>query len=842
MAGSTYKVGIDFSPKDNLSPTLKRFHKDLHSLEKRVRSLKPAFEALGGTSLKTFLAEASALAQINDRLRGSLKLSESQARVTKILADTDNKRLLTAERLNQVRARTASIEQRAARAEEASARRQERNADRLSRQAERDMQRRQRGIERLARQEEMAAQRRQRAAERAERAEWRRQKAIANGIERMERMQRRIDDNARHSMQTNDVARLQHMRDAYLPTAGNRIAGGMALARGGASVLGGMLSLGHDEGVHHFQKEETALGQMNLSKHDTEAAMKAAERVRQEVRGLDAAGAIDVIKDLINITGSVHEATSGPLANKLAKFRVSNKVAYGLSDQQGYQAIQAAELISPNRKGMTDHDKEMALSSRMDLINRVMAGSGGKIKPSDILGFAKNAQSSRMSLSDHGLMNLMPIVQEMGGQKTGTALMSLMQNLANGRTTTASANAMMDLGLLNRKMVDYDKNGRVKRVKPGAVVDTDQLRSDPLAWVEQKLMPLAKGKDIKQVDSLINSIITNRTASGLVMTMIGQNSRINKDAGLYRGSRDVAQTDAAQQDGNYLRAELNYEVAMSNLRVKMSKHVLPALTVFVNKFADVIERLNTFMEKHPTAAKMLAGGSVAAGGAAVIGGGAMAVGGAVTAFRAMRTIAAMDGVGAAAASRVAGDMAASSAFSQAGTTIGGRLMATMQTPILSGANSLAFKFGATFGAVAAAELGWRIGRAIGEIQLPNGKTVDTVIQDGLLGGADVDKGMDDHTKGLVARNKVLRGQTGVMAPNYNPGLPGRIQLRDPVPSKTTIPVQINSPVTVQVSATQPGDVRRAVDSAVRKIGQNAEVAWQTRRPATSTSMTGAANG
>jgi hypothetical protein len=229
-----------------------------------------------------------------------------------------------------------------------------------------------------------------------------------------------------------------------------------------------------------------------------------------------------------------------------------------------------------------------------------------------------------MGLSNDGLMKLMPLVQEMGGSRTGTALMSVMQNLANGRATTASVHNMMDMGLVNTRVngkdaVEYDKAGRVKRLKPGAIKGDELLRTDPVAWVERYLLPKTKGLKVAEIDRMVNSILSNRTAAGLVMTMIAQNQRIHKDTELFKGARTIDQVDKAQES-NYLRADKNFQKELSAARENLGVLMQDQLVPWLNRFASGLRVVNQYIDKHPDQAKhMMTGAGVVAGAAGVAG-------------------------------------------------------------------------------------------------------------------------------------------------------------------------------------------------------------------------------
>ncbi len=616
MAGSggqaVRRVGIEFSARGNLPRTLLDLCQKLREADRLTAKWKAAFSQFEATSLRNTSRIAANVGRISQAL-------QSGARINVAAARTDTSRVALAARRNAEEQRHILL----ARMQGAA------TADvlRKTRQRLDEQARIQRVINSL------------KAAETGYTLKTVLAETKAN-LQRQRAHQLQV-------RQTADAQRLLHLAQrirAALPGSGNLIGGSLGVAGWGLAPARSLVNLAYQpqhgatpaQKFHHYLRERAGIEQMKLGPEGTSQALTAAEQVRQKVRGLDMADAIDVIKDLINITGSVKDATHGPLPALLAKFRVTNRAAYGLTAYEGYSAIRAAEMLTPQQKGMTGEEREHAVGSRLELINKVMGGSGGKIRPGEILQFAKTAQAAKFSLSEKGIYHLAPIIQEMGGMRTGTSLVSVMQNLANGRMTHASAQNMLALGLLDRSKVEYDKVGRVKRVMPGSTVDSDLLREDPVAWVDKHLLPKLEGKKQAQQDELINSILSNRTAAGLVATIVAQNARIHKDTGLYLGAKGIDESNAAQRD-YFLRAETDYQKALDTLRQKTAVVILPSLTRGLNNLTGLLEWLNKTIEANPLLAKI--------GTAGIFGGGALvaSAGTLVAIVGTIRTIGALGG-------------------------------------------------------------------------------------------------------------------------------------------------------------------------------------------------------
>jgi hypothetical protein len=624
-AGDTqHKAGFLIEAKDELSKTLRGYAKELRGLHTLLGEVKRDFASVDAEALKGLGKQAETMAKYLGSARQTVGLGREIAQINEQNAKIDGLRSIAAQKILTEAERTKSILQ-------ATGERSESNAAKL--------------LETNARisiLEEVRAAKMQAADEKNDIHEARKietELRISNLIQhseerseaaavRLETSQLRLaqlkERQARATNhQTADEAKILSFQERLanvLPGQGNYIGYGQMLVGQGMGVMRGVAGLGQDHDLRHYLHEKTSFEQMNLSGADNDAALAAAERTRRQVHGLGMAGSVDVAKDLINVIGDVKEALDPTLMQRFAQFKVANKVAYGLTDAQGYDAIKAAELLSPSAKGATPEQKRDALMSKLELEHHMMGGTGGKVTPSDILMFAKRAQSAKMSLTDAGLLKMTGIIQEFGGNTAGTSLMSLMQNLANGRSTLAASAAMRKAGLIADHTpsggASMDKKGKVM---PGGIKGDTLLRQDPLKWAETYLMPLTKGKSVSEVDRLVNSIIGNRTAAGLMMTMLSQDGRLNKEYANTLRARGIANGDQSQE-GNYLRAEQDYNTALSDLRVKVGVKILPSLTSWLGKLTDVFERLSVAVDKHPTLTKAAVGGVGLAGAGMVAGG------------------------------------------------------------------------------------------------------------------------------------------------------------------------------------------------------------------------------
>ncbi|OEZ84985.1 hypothetical protein JAB5_11050 [Janthinobacterium sp. HH103] len=125
--------------------------------------------------------------------------------------------------------------------------------------------------------------------------------------------------------------------------------------------------------------------------------------------------------------------------------------------------------------------------------------------------------------------------------------------------------------------------------------------------MEKVLLPqLAKKgiKDKNQVLDAIGSIFSNRTASNLYSQMYLQRGQIHKNEKLNRGAADIGKLEKLGRD-SAAGKELEAQSKLANLKLTMGEKILPLYAQGLEMAISAITRLNGFMERNPTVAKLM---------------------------------------------------------------------------------------------------------------------------------------------------------------------------------------------------------------------------------------------
>lgn len=395
-------------------------------------------------------------------------------------------------------------------------------------------------------------------------------------------------------------------------TAGNLAAKGAVATAGGGAVLRG-LKLGPVDEAKAYSAEKARIGALGLGAKTSADAEKFAAGM--QTYGTSRRDNLTLVRDAMSVFGDLHEAEM--VAPTLAKMKFANAAVFG--SEQGHEnerkfmdMLKVIEL----RGGLAS---EAAFKGQADKIQRVIAATGGRVQGEEWLNVIKTGGVAAKGLSDEALYYQMePLVQEMGGHRVGTALMSAYQNVYQGHTTKRAAKLMDSLGLIgDRSKVDHDKSGQIAHLSVGALKGSDLFRTNQFEWMEQVLLPALAKKGITDPQRIIDTmggIFSNRTASGLFAQMYQQRAQIRKNEKLNRGADSIDQLygRARGTDG---AGELDLAARKADAYRELGAAVMPAYTRALELAAGALGGLTRWMREHPTLARAAA---YTIGGLAVI--------------------------------------------------------------------------------------------------------------------------------------------------------------------------------------------------------------------------------
>lgn len=398
-------------------------------------------------------------------------------------------------------------------------------------------------------------------------------------------------------------------------------AGNLAMAGAGATATGAVLGAPVVKGLNEAKHYQTEVGRVNaLGLGDKVSAEAVAFARNMKTYGTSQLDNLQLMRDGMSAFADVHHAEM--VAPTLAKMKFANHAFFGEeegadNERKFMDMLKVIEL----RGGLESKEK---FEAQANIVQQVITATGGRVGPNEWLNMIKTGGIAAKGLKDDAFYYQMePLVQEMSGNRVGTSLMSAYQNLYQGRTTKRSARKLEEFGLIGDKSkVKHDKAGQVSFLDPGALLGAELFRENQFEWLEKVLLPQLAKKGItekKQVLDAIGSIFSNRTASNLYSQMYLQRAQIHKNEKLNRGAADIGRLEKLGRD-SAAGKELEAQSKLANLKLTMGEKILPLYAQGLELAISAVQRLNGFMERNPTLAKvMIVGFSILAGILLVLG-------------------------------------------------------------------------------------------------------------------------------------------------------------------------------------------------------------------------------
>ena len=316
--------------------------------------------------------------------------------------------------------------------------------------------------------------------------------------------------------------------------------------------------------------------------------------------GVSSIELMTVLSESVGLFGSFEEARK--YSPKIAALSKANSAIFqgktGELDEHGMMGL----LKFIDRRGGFKDDQ--SFDRNVDLAEKLVTGSGGRIKFSDLDQFSQRGGTAFRGMSDEGIMGMAGLIIEQGGNASGVAMMSLYQNLIAGRATKKAIKVMEQLGLAGTAMQTHGKLGAadMKALVTTHVKDADLLQSDPRRWFNETLMPALAQHGITDQSMIIrtvNDMLSNRTASNQATIYTAQSLQLERDYKLTKGALGAKQVQALFSKTG-IGAEEDFGAAWSEFKVEMGKNILPAFTAFLHGASAFIRGVNDFANENKT--------------------------------------------------------------------------------------------------------------------------------------------------------------------------------------------------------------------------------------------------
>lgn len=425
----------------------------------------------------------------------------------------------------------------------------------------------------------------------------------------------------------------------------NQLTGGMnrlKMAIGGAlGVMTGAATLkliGH--GAHiadELTKAQARAAAAGLTSQQVAEATGKAWETAARVMGTSVAENVDAISHLRAALGNLPDAykvLEGYQRNAIALQAITGRPG----EEQAYQMAQAIHLSGSANDPVTHALDAETFSRKMDLYTAMIAAGGGKLATRDLLQFQKQAGSFGGMLSDEGRINLVGVMQAMGGQRAGSTVTAVNRALLAGVMPKAVMQEWADRGLLDTSKIVSAKGGKGADsgavaggnvlFRNGALKGEDLFIRDPAKWVWEVLRPQLKSQGFKTTDEQINWV--NKSKLGIMPTRFI--SELLRNEGVDRQEAENVRIAAKTDQYNAVMGrswEANmraFKAARDNLITAVMTPLMPHLISGMQALTRGVQGLTEWTRNNPGAAKFFGQAAIAVGvGLVALGGAAVAV-------------------------------------------------------------------------------------------------------------------------------------------------------------------------------------------------------------------------
>ena len=199
-------------------------------------------------------------------------------------------------------------------------------------------------------------------------------------------------------------------------------AGNIATAGAGATAAGAVLAMPIAKGLHeakHYQLEKARVNALGLGPKTSQQAIKFAQNMK--TYGTSQNENLELVRDAMSIFGDLHHAEM--VAPTLAKMKFANKAFFGKESGEENERIFMDLLKVIEQRGGTASSEKF--HDQANMMQKVITATGGRVGPTEWLNFIKTGGIAAKIMDDKQFYYQMePLVQEVGGHRAGTALMS----------------------------------------------------------------------------------------------------------------------------------------------------------------------------------------------------------------------------------------------------------------------------------------------------------------------------------------------------------------------------------------------------------------------------------
>ncbi|EBU4994803.1 hypothetical protein CYE94_21600 [Salmonella enterica] len=370
------------------------------------------------------------------------------------------------------------------------------------------------------------------------------------------------------------------------------IGGGITMAKGTAGLYA--LNKPLDESKH-YQQEVSQFRALGVDDKTIRDAQQFSDSLN--VIGNSVTDNMRTLKEAHSVLRHYDEAKM--VTPELLKMQYATKF---MSAGQGEVLRDQSQSVLKIAELRNEINTPEQFKNSVNLTTQAFAASGGMVKPEDYLEAIKTGGESTKNLDDKFFyFGLSHIIQQIGGDRTGTALASLNAGWTGKQIKERSKDALQDLGLLSN--ATFSKTGHVKDF---TLKNQALYQSNPFAYLQQEILPAIHKKyphaSELQIRNILSSLVSNRKGQDLLLLMYREQANIEKQIKAGGEAYNVDQLVGEGEKTPYGK-EIALQAKKQTLYKNIGDKIMPMYMWGLEKLDNALTWLGKFIDNHPQLAK-----------------------------------------------------------------------------------------------------------------------------------------------------------------------------------------------------------------------------------------------
>ncbi|EBJ7483712.1 hypothetical protein DY526_18575 [Salmonella enterica] len=370
------------------------------------------------------------------------------------------------------------------------------------------------------------------------------------------------------------------------------IGGGITMAKGTAGLYA--LNKPLDESKH-YQQEVSQFRALGVDDKTIRDAQQFSDSLN--VIGNSVTDNMRTLKEAHSVLRHYDEAKM--VTPELLKMQYATKF---MSAGQGEVLRDQSQAVLKIAELRNEINTPEQFKNSVNLTTQAFAASGGMVKPEDYLEAIKTGGESTKNLDDKFFyFGLSHIIQQIGGDRTGTALASLNAGWTGKQIKERSKDALQDLGLLSN--ATFSKTGHVKDF---TLKNQALYQSNPFAYLQQEILPAIHKKyphaSELQIRNILSSLVSNRKGQDLLLLMYREQANMEKQIKAGGEAYNVDQLVGEGEKTPYGK-EIALQAKKQTLYKNIGDKIMPMYMWGLEKLDNALTWLGKFIDNHPQLAK-----------------------------------------------------------------------------------------------------------------------------------------------------------------------------------------------------------------------------------------------